>query len=56
MYKCLLNLYNQVHPAVMKDIVTKKRITKAIFSLKKNPLLHIRPQGDGIFKYLVGTH
>lgn len=35
MYKCILNLYNQVHPTVMKDIVTKKRITKAIFSLKK---------------------
>lgn len=27
----------------MKDIVTKKRFTKAIFSIKKNPL-YIRPQ------------
>jgi len=43
MYKCILNLYNQVHLTVMKDIVTKKSFTKAIFSIKKNPL-YFRPQ------------
>lgn len=44
----------------MKDIVTQKIITKAIFSKKQNKnkktILHIRPQGNGVFKYLVGTH